>query len=68
MGGNWQRKNGYDPNHDNYWRARYEPDDNRYVFEWIAKNNLAADNWAENVNARIDTSGFDGEVLADFTV
>jgi len=69
MGGNWQRKNWYDIVNDNYWRSRYDPVNERYVFEWIAKNNLSADNWAENVNARIDCSGFDAGVFqADFTV
>ena len=38
-------------------------------FEWIAANNMGANNWAENANAAIDCNGFDaGAIDADFTV
>jgi len=39
------------------------------VFEYIHEDNLGGDNWVENVNARIDTSGFDASwIVGDFTV
>ena len=67
FGGNWQRKLGFDGT--NYWRARYDITNDRIICEWIAQNNMGADNWTENENARIDASGFDASVLdADFTI
>ena len=55
----------------NYWRGRHDPGTDNLVFEWIDKDDLAGDNWAENTNAgdhaRIDCSGWTG-LRADFTV
>ena len=47
------------------WRARLDRVNNRLIFEYT--NTWDSDNWTENVNARIDTSGFSG-IDADFTV
>ena len=55
-------------NHPNYWRGRYDADNDRLIFEYIDEDDLAG-TWTENVNARIDCSGFDvGVFPADFTV
>jgi len=52
-----------------YWRGRYDPDNDRLIFEYIHEDNLGGDNWAENENARIDASGFDASwIVGDFTV
>jgi len=55
--------------HPYYWRARYDDDNDRIIFEYIDETDLGGDNWVENENARIDASGFDaGALAADFTV
>jgi len=66
FGGNWQRKCWYFAPY--FWRSRYDIINNRLIFEYIHENQLDGDNWAENINARIDASGFSGIDAADFTV
>ena len=57
----------YNTTTEYYWRARYDRISDRFDFEY--SNDLSGDNWVENVNARIDASGFDvGAIDADFTI
>ncbi len=45
FGGNWQRKCWFDSVNNNHWRSRYDRTNDRIIFEWIANDNLGADNW-----------------------